>query len=351
MAGIYDDQFVSRLQQGVEQLAHRWGAGPAATVRLLTLSENATFLLEQPDQAPIVIRVHRPDYHSRDEIASELQWIQTLRASQVIITPEPLPLDDGSLIASFEDQGQIRYVVAFSFMPGQEPDTNEHLVSGFRMLGATSARLHQQVSEWQTPAGFSRKVWDFNSALGEQPLWGDWRAAAGLDASGTAILEQVCSLLEQRLARYGKHTDRFGLVHADLRLANLLQSPQQLAVIDFDDCGFSWFMYDFAAAISFLEQSPQVPQWQQAWLDGYQTVRPLAQEHIDMIPDFILFRRLLLTAWVASHAETETAANAGHAHYTLGTIELARLWLKQQESEQREPEQQPVKQHTQEIKP
>ncbi|MDP2547329.1 phosphotransferase enzyme family protein [Oceanobacter sp. 4_MG-2023] len=334
MTGIYDDQFVNRLQQGVLQLAPRWGAGAEASVRLLTLSENATFLLEQPDKEPLVIRVHRPDYHSRAEIASELNWIQTLRDNQVVTTPALIPLDDGSFIASFDDQGQTRYVVAFAFMPGTEPDADANLIPGFELLGATSARLHQQASAWTLPPAFQRKTWNFDSAFGAQPLWGDWRAAPGLTPAGQDTLERLCQRLQQRLANYGETPDRFGLVHADLRLANLLVNDKQLAVIDFDDCGFSWFMYDFAAAISFYETSPLVPELQQAWLRGYCSVQPLADEHIQMIPDFILFRRLLLTAWIASHPETETAAAAGHETYTQGTVELAQQWLNQQETNQ-----------------
>ena len=46
-----------------------------------------------------------------------------------------------------------------------------------------------------------------------------------------------------------------------------------------------------------------------------------------MLPTFIMFRRLLLTAWIASHAETETAAWAGLETFTEGTVALAEDYL------------------------
>ena len=49
--------------------------------------------------------------------------------------------------------------------------------------------------------------------------------------------------------------ERFGLVHADLRLANLLVEDEKVNVIDFDDCGYSWFMYDFGTAVSFIDRT------------------------------------------------------------------------------------------------
>ena len=33
----------------------------------------------------------------------------------------------------------------------------------------------------------------------------------------------------------------------------------QVKVIDFDDCGFGWYMYDAATPVSFYEHEPQVP--------------------------------------------------------------------------------------------
>lgn len=330
MTGLYDDAFVERLRKGALELAPLWGLGAETQVELLTLSENATFLARDPSaEAPVILRVHRPDYHTAAEIESELAWIEALRDAQAVDTPEPLRLADGGHIAAFEDGGQTRHVVGFRFMSGAEPDAGDHLVAGFESLGAISARLHGHARTWTPPEGFQRKTWNWDTAFGPEPLWGDWRAALGLTPGGRAVLERLAGSLRTRLAAYGTGPDRFGLVHADLRLANLLDDGSRLGVIDFDDCGFSWFAYDFAAAISFLETEPYIPDLQAAWLKGYRSVAPLGEEHEAMLPTFILFRRLLLTAWIASHAETETAAWAGLGAFTDGTVALAEDYLAQ----------------------
>lgn len=333
MSDIYNSDFINRLSKGVNLLKHRWGMSESANVRLLTLSENATFIVEDStskDQAlktKIIVRVHRPNYHSPKEIASEIAWINALRQDSSIHIPAPLPLDDGSFIASFDDEGQTRHLVAFEFMAGSEPSVDDSLTAGFELLGKISAQLHHHASQWQTPESFIRKSWTFETSFGDNPLWGDWRQALGLEKEGKAVLESLCKKLESQLSIYGETPDRFGLVHADLRLANLLIDQNKLSVIDFDDCGFSWFMYDFASAISFYEDSPHVPDLITAWLKGYRTVRPLSHEHEAMIPTFILFRRLLLTAWIATHSETETAIEAGLEAYTKGTVQLAQQYL------------------------
>ena len=322
---LYDAAFLARLEAGLARALPLWGLAPDTRLDLLTISENATFRATGTGLGDLVLRVHRPGYHTRAEIASELAWIAALRADGVVATPRPIPLKDGGLIADIEDGGTTRQVVAFEFFPGAAPDEGAGLDAWFRELGAIHARLHDHARRWRRPAGFARKVWNFDSTLGAAPLWGDYRAGLGLDAPGCALLERAAGVLRARLAPL-EAPENFGLIHADLRLANLLVEDGRLALIDFDDCGFSWFLYDFAAAISFIEHEPYVPALRAAWLEGYRAVAPLAAEAEGQLDLFVMLRRMLLTAWIASHAETPTAKAMG-IPYTQGTLALADAFL------------------------
>ncbi|MFG1358574.1 phosphotransferase enzyme family protein [Xanthobacter pseudotagetidis] len=322
---LYDDAFLARVQHGLGAALPLWDVAPDTRLELLTISENATFRATGTGQGDLVFRVHRPGYHTRAEIASELAWIAALRAEGVVATPRPVPLKDGGLIADLTDGSTTRHVVAFEFFPGREPQESDRLDGWFRELGAIHARLHAHSRRWARPEGFSRKVWNFESTLGAAPLWGDFRAGLGLDAPGRALLERTAQVLQRRLAPL-EAPENFGLIHADLRLANLLVEGDRLALIDFDDCGFSWFLYDFAAAISFIEHEPYVPALRAAWLDGYRAQAPLGAEADGQLDLYVMLRRILLTAWIASHAETPTAQAMG-IPYTHGTLALAEAFL------------------------
>lgn len=328
MASLYDDSFLTALHRGAQSVAPQWGVSPQTTVRLLTISENATFRADDPARdAPLILRVHRPGYHDRTEIESELAWIEALRADGVVATPEPLRTAQGARLAAFDHDGALRHVAAFAFMSGREPDAGAGLAAGFGRLGEISARLHGHARRWTPPPGFARKTWNFETTIGAAPHWGDWRASLGLRPEGAAILERCAAGLRDRLAAYGAGRERFGLIHADLRLANLLAEDDRLGVIDFDDCGFGWFVYDFAAAVSFLEHEPWIPDLAAAWVEGYRRTAPLSDEDAAMIPAFVMLRRMMLTAWIASHAETPTAQDAGLSAYTEGTVTLAERYL------------------------
>lgn len=324
---LYSQSFLDSLEAELANILWRWNIQSDAELKLLAISENATYQVLQKTGKNIVLRVHRPAYHTYHEITSELSWIDALHQSKIVKTPKIISQIDGSLVATLSHQGQQRYVVAFEFIPGVSPDENADLVPAFYTLGQITARLHQHSRQWTRPPGFCRKVWNFQSTLGSQPLWGDFRDALGLTPEGRKLLELTALRLENLLTPWEK-PDYFGLIHADLRLANLLIDGEDLAVIDFDDCGISWYLYDFAAAVSFIEHQPYIPDLMDSWIRGYSSVAPLDQQEVTLLPVLVMLRRILLTAWIASHAETPTAQALG-VGYTEGTLNLAERFLSQ----------------------
>lgn len=296
----------------------------SAKLTRLTVSENHTYCADDGARR-LVLRVHRAGYHTRTEILSELDWIAALYDAGTVVTAQPVARVDGERLSFIERDGQKHCVSAFSFLEGQEPKVGHHLTARFEELGAINARLHQHAKAWTRPVGFARKRWDFDLMFGENLIWGDWRAAyEGID--DIVLLEGLEATLRLRLDAYGDGLDRFGLIHGDLRVANLLDDGQRLAVIDFDDCGFSWFAYDFAAAISFHEEDESVPALQDAWLKGYRSVASFGVEDEAILPTMIMARRLLLTAWLASRAGNDTDALYGRG-FAQGTVRLAKDYL------------------------
>lgn len=329
MAGEYSADVLHDFDVMMRQSLERWSLSPGTDVRLLNISENATYRLHDPiDGRDLVLRLHRLGYHTEPEIRSELAWIEALRQDGVVETPSPIAGQDGHFVQVLASPSgrPLRRAVAFEFVAGKEPEHDAALAPWFHTLGALTARMHEHTRRWNPPADFTRKTWDFDAMFGSAPSWGPWRAGFGLDAQGAALLERTLNLIAGRLSRFGRARDRFGLVHADLRLANLLVDPPRLRVIDFDDCGISWFAYDFAAAVSFFEDDPVVPALMDAWIDGYRTVTPLPDEDAAEIPVFVMMRRILLVAWLASHAELPLAQKMG-VSYTTGALDMAEKLL------------------------
>jgi Ser/Thr protein kinase RdoA (MazF antagonist) len=329
MSGAYPPEVVAELERMVAAALPQWSLSPRTVVSVLNLSENATFALSDPaDGRELVLRVHRVGYSSPAEIRSELAWIEALARERVVETATPVPGCDGDLLQTLVSLSgaPARNAVAFARLPGAAPDPASDAVRWFDRLGEVTARMHRHARGWGPPPEFRRKRWDLASMVGPQAFWGPWRDAIGLTPAGSNIIEAALRLIEKRLAHYGSRPDRFGLVHADLHLANLLVHGTHLRIIDFDDCGFSWFMYDFATAVSFIEHQPNVPELLAAWTGGYRRAAPLSDEDLAEIPTFVILRRILLSAWFASHSEVPLAREMGES-YTDGTVALAEQLL------------------------
>ena len=326
---MFTTDYLERLKAGLKSTLEKWNMPHSTELTLLNVSENATFRAYDPNNGRcLILRVHRPGYHTANEIQSELAWISALREGGSVDTPAPVPTTSGEILTTINDGDGYRHVVAFEFMQGEQPNVGDHLADWFKKLGVITAQLHHHTKTWQRPKGFDRKTWNTETMIGANGYWGDWRQAIDLKQQGQEIIANAIKLIENRLALYGQGPQRYGLVHADLRLANLLVDKERLGIIDFDDCGFCWFAYDFAAAISFHELDPSIALLQKSWLEGYRSVASFIEEDENEIPTFIILRRILLTAWLASHSETPTGQELGPT-YTEGTVVLAQRYLAQ----------------------
>lgn len=320
------DVLLDRLLVLAQLALGRYALPAGVRVRLINLSENATYLVEEAaGERRWALRVHREGYHSSAAIQSELAWLIALKTDGAALTPVPVPGRDGHLVQSVRAPGlRPRNVVLFAWENGSEPDATD--VAGFELLGETAARMHAHVRGWSRPDWFERHTWDFETSLGGTPHWGPWRAGMGLTPDIEALFTRTVALIGERLLRFGKGPERFGLVHGDMRLANLLVDGSQVKVIDFDDCGFSWFLYDCATTVSFFEHEPRVPNLIAAWVRGYRRIGDLSAADEAEIGTFVMLRRLLLVAWIGSHCETELAQSMG-ADYTRGTVPLCEAYL------------------------
>ena len=82
-----------------EEFPKLYDFAPLSDVQLLKYSENITFKLtfreradedisESDDMAPVVFRVHRPGYHSREQLISEMRWMEEIASDTDVCLPK-----------------------------------------------------------------------------------------------------------------------------------------------------------------------------------------------------------------------------------------------------------------------
>ena len=312
-----------------EQLAP-WPVAQPVAIAPVPRSENLVFRLAAADGQRFILRVHRAGYHTETAIASELAWISALGRDTEVQVPEIIATRNGGEIAPIVIDGEHapRLAVLFREHPGDQPDENDpRLPQIFEALGTAAARCHNHVLTWRLPAGFTRPDWSITGMLGPKGIWGDWRAAPELSLADKVVLGEAELELFALFNTYASGADRFGLIHNDMRPSNFLWAEDRLRLLDFDDCGFGWFIADFAASVSWFEDDPRLPELFRSWLKGYRGHRPLSDADIAMAGPALMARRMLLLAWTASRAETDLATTRRQG-FAAGTVALARRFLK-----------------------
>ena len=134
-----------------------YGRAPDAPIRLLSLSENATYLVDDGD--PLVLRVHRADYHSLDAVRSELAWMAALREQTDVVTPQLIPAryrkqaDDWMIAATGCREGRILrgqpFLKPLDEIEGQERTVGRHAEhpAGLRLMAGDMVHTGEQAGE------------------------------------------------------------------------------------------------------------------------------------------------------------------------------------------------------------
>jgi Ser/Thr protein kinase RdoA (MazF antagonist) len=298
-------------------------------IQLLNYSENATYLVKKQDtNEKYVLRVGRPGYHTKTEVESELEWLKSIHQHSSIQVSLPILGGNAEYIQVIQHQNEPYYCTLFTFLEGDAPneENESELISQFEKLGEITAHLHEHsIKNWEELSQIHRLTWDYDTILGSTPKWGRWQDGLEITPDREELFTRVSEKIKNRLVQFGKQPNRYGLIHSDLRLANLLVEREQIKVIDFDDCGFGWYLYDVATSLSFIEHKPYVPALINAWLKGYRKIRHLSEDEEHEIPTFILMRRLQLIAWVGSR-DNETTRELGSG-FTEDTDNLAKKYL------------------------
>jgi Ser/Thr protein kinase RdoA (MazF antagonist) len=279
-------------------------------LKFLAHGENTTFRVDSPD-GRFLMRVHRPNRHgprvdSRVAVGSELDWLTALRADTDLNVPTPTRTRDGQWTTVADD----RVCSLLGWQNGRMQAANPRPVH-FRRVGGILAQLHEHGSAWTPPTGFVRMRWDWETFFGNTMEYGGVSAAGCWDLLPAPVrtqFDEVARRMRTVMADLGSKPDAFGVIHADLHLENALFDGDAVRLIDFDDCGFGYWLYDLAVPLWDNSWRDGYPEFRTALLEGYRERRELPDlTHLD---DFIATRFVSFGLWFAGMAQVNPAMAA-----------------------------------------
>lgn len=272
------------------EAARHWGGH---SPRLIRNRENAVFEIALP-QGPAALRLHRMGYQSDAAIWSELWWCAALAAKGVAV-PAALPSLSGDLLITLSNGRKasvIEWVKGDALGIAGEPYRMPLpvLLDRHRTLGRLVADFHAATAQLTLPPEFTRPRWDIPGLVGETPFWGRFWEHPEATPDQRQTLERARAFLRERLQDHAR-TAPITPIHADVLRENVLVHDQSLSLIDFDDSGWGFALYDLGTVMSQNLYEPARDQIRDALIEGYGTA------DAEMVDVFTLVRTCASVGW------------------------------------------------------
>lgn len=287
-----------------------WGLQADSSIGLLAERENAVFVVTAGDGEGFVLRVHRAGYHSDAQLRSQVTWARSLQRDGIVHTADVIDTTDGEPFAVVFHPAvpEERQVSLLRWVEGtQLSELGGGAEQEFELIGELMAKLHWHAAGWEPPAGFDVLSWDADGLVGDEPEWGRFWEADGLDADDRAVMKSFREPARRELEKFGTSPDRFGLIHCDFLAENLLVEGNRITLLDFDDAGYGWHMFDIATALAMATLRDDFDDLRDAFVAGYRRYRHLSEGQLARLPLFLTLRAATYLGWVHSRSHTQFA--------------------------------------------
>jgi Ser/Thr protein kinase RdoA (MazF antagonist) len=187
------------------------------------------------------------------------------------------------------EDNEAKYIVAiFKEAQGKRLENEESITSNVLYAwGEVVAKMHAATKNYQSENITKRVHWDqeeyhVNIVSQTNPKDGN--------------IYYAFKDIETRFRSYSKSVDVYGLIHADLHTGNFhVDENDNIMFFDFDDCIYSWFIYDIIVFLWGLERFDLDWNWaQECIFSGYLTHHHLDLFWIKEMPYFYQYRVILI---------------------------------------------------------
>jgi Ser/Thr protein kinase RdoA (MazF antagonist) len=210
--------------------------------------------------------------------------IQRKAGANGLCVPEP--------VQTVSDDSQT--AVLYTYVEGESRSVDDLSVDDVRRIGRSLARLHQMPLQAEP-----RPRLDVPGLFGAQGVYAlDEDTMTYLSSYQQGVMQQVIARVRDATQTLATDGDDFGLIHADVLLQNVLFREDSVCLLDWEYCGYGYYLYDFTPLLWQLKTSSHYAAFKAALRDGYQAVRPLAAGHQQTLETLIAARHVASVRWV-----------------------------------------------------
>lgn len=257
-----------------------------ANIERLGGYDNVNFKVNYQDEI-YVLRVRVAERHTKETVKAELIWLSALKETTNLNIAKPIENLEGQFITIAALENKDTLCTLMNWVEGKVPPTIDSMSDKqIESIGSVMAQLHEQSKQFEKPDNFDRT--NFNGQFFQQRLDALITALEKSDLSKEE-LKSFKTMAKQAMIKLNTLTPdktNFGLIHADFHSGNYLIDGDKVNIIDFDNCGFGFYIYDLSLALMELEESKR-----ELFLTGYKSVitLPPAYDELNQLFLFLSF--------------------------------------------------------------
>ena len=289
----------------------------ASRIEPLESADNQVFKIESEDGRCFLLRV-RHGFDPADEASAhariEFAWLEHIRSTTDLLVPQPVRLAGGERSGTIDLDDRERVFVLFEWIDG-EPASGALDSETCRRMGRAIAQLHWSSRELAPALELCRVRWDEPTFFGPDSWLGRGQAESDLDSRRFELVANAAKGVRSVMEGLARSPDHFGLIHSDTHPGNMLVSQGDIAILDFNDCGWGHYLLDLGVMLHDLEfelkdRPGEYPELGQAVLSGYEEVAPLPAAQPAQLPAFVALRSISSLAWIARSPDPDERREA-----------------------------------------
>jgi Ser/Thr protein kinase RdoA (MazF antagonist) len=309
-----------------EQVLCKYDLPAPLTCRFWQRGINDAYLVQAAGEK-WVLRVAPAGWWPAEELAAELDVLRFLGARQIRV-PQPIAQRDGTYIETLRAPEGVRHAVLFDFCPGRPASSMDEAHA--RRYGQAIARLHVATDDY--PADRARHHFGVEQMV-DQPL-ARARHRFVDHPDDYAYLVELAPALRKAANSLPCTAPLYGICHGDVNNGNIHFLPEgDWALVDFEYVGYGWRVMDVATFVSNAEhatgRTPGTRRVQEAFIEGYGSVRALSKADLTVLPEFVVMR----TMWLFGVIAIRNRRNSSRAVYDHWVFDLCmpfiRAWMEE----------------------
>jgi Ser/Thr protein kinase RdoA (MazF antagonist) len=286
------------LHQYARLALRDFGVTPSRLTHLAS-RHNDVFRVDTSSGERFVLRIQN-HLMTDAQARSQVEWLETLVKESDVVVPAPRRTAAGRAFTYVKADDGDRRAVLLRWIPGRPAHTRGDAVyrAGARMI----ARLHKHAETFRQPSGFSCRRLDGDWLFGSRFFVRGASAKQHLKASERKISAIAERFVRDAMDNLGHTKRRFGVIHSDLNLDNIIFHRGRPSPIDFDEFGKGWYVCDLAELIRTSISPDNWRQRKKLAISGYTEERALDDAELEAFNASIVATFVQYLNWAFIHA-------------------------------------------------